>query len=138
VLDSSGLSIVGAGEWAAEKHGGRGRRGWKKLHLGVAPTSEILAHALTEATTDDATTGLDLIDVVDGDLVSIIADAAYDTVAIYETAGARGATVVVLPPGQRTYLAGDQRHPPGWRILSGHDIAFRKPEYHCWMSGGRT
>ena len=35
VLDSTGLSIVGAGEWAAAKHGGRGRRGWRKLHLGV-------------------------------------------------------------------------------------------------------
>ena len=29
----------------------------------------------------------------------VTADAAYDTVAVYETAGARGATVVV-PPGQ--------------------------------------
>ena len=27
VLDSTGLSLVGAGEWAAAKHGGRGRRG---------------------------------------------------------------------------------------------------------------
>ena len=35
VLDSTGLSIVGAGEWAAAKHGGGGRRGWRKLHLGV-------------------------------------------------------------------------------------------------------
>ena len=35
VLDSTGLSIVGEGEWAAAKHGGRGRRGWRKLHLGV-------------------------------------------------------------------------------------------------------
>ena len=35
VLDSTGLSIVGAGEWAAAKHGGRGRRGWRKLHRGV-------------------------------------------------------------------------------------------------------
>ena len=31
VLDSTGLSIVWAGEWAAAKHGGRGRRGWRKL-----------------------------------------------------------------------------------------------------------
>ena len=31
VLDSTGLSIVGEGEWAAAKHGGRGRRGWRKL-----------------------------------------------------------------------------------------------------------
>ena len=35
MLDSTGLSLVGAGEWAAAKHGGRGRRGWRKLHLGV-------------------------------------------------------------------------------------------------------
>jgi hypothetical protein len=35
IVDSTGLSIVGEGEWAAAKYGGRGRRGWKKLHLGV-------------------------------------------------------------------------------------------------------
>ena len=29
VVDSTGLSIVGEGEWAAAKHGGRGKRGWK-------------------------------------------------------------------------------------------------------------
>ncbi len=35
IVDSTGLSIVGEGEWAASKYGGRGRRGWRKLHLGV-------------------------------------------------------------------------------------------------------
>ena len=35
IVDSTGLSIVGDGEWAAAKHGGQGRRGWRKLHLGV-------------------------------------------------------------------------------------------------------
>ena len=30
IVDSTGLSIVGAGEWAAATHGGRGRRGWRK------------------------------------------------------------------------------------------------------------
>ena len=34
-IDSTDLSMVGEGEWAAAKHGRRGRRGWKKLHLGV-------------------------------------------------------------------------------------------------------
>ncbi len=56
VLDSTGLSIVGEGEWAAAKHGGRGRRGWKKLHLGVDRSGVILGHTLTEATVDDAST----------------------------------------------------------------------------------
>ena len=57
----------------------------------------ILAHTLTEATVDDATTALDLITAVDGTLVSVLADAAYDTVAVYETARVRGARVVVPP-----------------------------------------
>ena len=92
VLDSTGLSLVGAGEWAAAKHGGRGRRGWRKLHLGVDQSGAILVHTLTEATGDDATTALDLLTAVEGPLVRITADAASDTVAVYETATARGAT----------------------------------------------
>ena len=35
IIDSSGLAVVGEGEWAAAKHGGNGRRGWKKLHVGA-------------------------------------------------------------------------------------------------------
>ena len=97
VLDSTGLSIVGEGEWAAAKYGGRGRRGWKKLQLGVYRSGVILAHTLTAATVADATTALGLINAVDGPLASVTADATYDTVAVYERAGARGATVVVPP-----------------------------------------
>jgi Transposase DDE domain len=48
VLDSTGLKVYGAGEWQREKHGGRGRRTWRKLHLAVNPDSgEILASELT-------------------------------------------------------------------------------------------
>ena len=71
VLDSTGLSIVGEGEWAAAKHGGCGRRGWRKLHRGVDQSSAILVHTLTEATGDDATTALDLLNTVDGPLVRV-------------------------------------------------------------------
>jgi IS5 family transposase len=97
IIDSTGMSIVGEGEWAAAKHGGRGTRGWKKLHVGVDHTGVIVAHALTEATVDDATTGVELIEAVSDDATRVTADAAYDTVAFYDTAGARGATVVVPP-----------------------------------------
>ena len=98
IVDSSGLSIVGEGEWAAAKHGGRGRRGWKTRHLGVDRSGVIVARALTEASVDDATTGITLIE----------ADAAYDTIGCYEAAGARGATVVVPP----TSTANVSRHGP--------------------------
>ena len=86
VLDSTGLSIVGAGEWTAATHGGRGRRGWRELHLGVDQSGVIRVHTLTEATGDDATTAIDLLNAVEGPLVRVTADAAYDTVAVYETA----------------------------------------------------
>ena len=97
IIDSTGLSMVGEGEWAAAKHGGRGTRGWKKLHLGVDPTGVIVAHALTDATGDDATTGVALIEAVNGALTRVTADGAYDTVAFYDAANARGARVVVPP-----------------------------------------
>ena len=65
----------------------------------------ILVHTLTEETGDDATTALDLLNAVEGPLVRVTADTAYDTVAVYETAGARGATVVV-PPARTANVSG--------------------------------
>ncbi len=72
---STGLSIVGEGEWAAAKHGGKGKRGWKKLHLGVDASGVILAQVLTNGDVDDAVTGLRLIDEVGRDIASITASA---------------------------------------------------------------
>ena len=97
IVDSTGLSIVGEGEWAAAKHGGRGRRGWRKLPLGVDGSRVIVACALTEPTADDAITGSSLVDEVEGHLTRVTADPAYDTLAFYGAAGARGARVVVPP-----------------------------------------
>ena len=62
IVDGTGLSIVGEGEWAVVRHGGRGRRGWKKLHLGVDGSGAILAQVLTDANVDEAQTALTLID----------------------------------------------------------------------------
>jgi IS5 family transposase len=97
IVDSTGLSIVGEGEWAAVKHGGRGKRAWKKLHLGVDESGVIVAEVLTGGNADDAKTGLNLIDDVEGDIASFTADAAYDTTAIYDSALAHGAKVVIPP-----------------------------------------
>jgi IS5 family transposase len=97
VVDSSGLAVVGEGEWAAVKHGGSGKRGWRKLHLGVDGVGVIVAQCLTGASTDDAATALDLIAAADGNLASFTADGAYDTSAVYDAAGARGARVVIPP-----------------------------------------
>ncbi len=97
VVDSTGLSIVGEGEWAAAKHGGKGKRGWKKLHLGVDPTGIIVAEVLRDGHADDAATVPALLAQVDGDLSGFVADAAYDSRSVYDAAVARGATVIVPP-----------------------------------------
>ena len=97
IVDSTGLSIVGDGAWAAAKHGGRGRRGWRKLHLGVDGSRVIVACALPEPTADDASTGIRLVDEVAGHLTRVTADPADDTLAFYGAAGARGARGVVPP-----------------------------------------
>jgi hypothetical protein len=97
IVDSTGLSIIGEGEWAAVKHGGRGKRAWKKLHLAVDRSGVIIAEVLTDGNADDARTALGLIDEVDADMASVTADAAYDTLAIYDAAAARGAKVIVPP-----------------------------------------
>jgi hypothetical protein len=54
VMDSTGLKVYGAGESQTEKHGGRDRRTWRKLHLAVNPdTNEILASELTSQEVGD-------------------------------------------------------------------------------------
>ena len=41
VIDATGLKVHGAGEWLAERHGERGKRGRRKLHLAVDPGNRL-------------------------------------------------------------------------------------------------
>jgi len=63
----------------------------------TVPSGAIVAHVLTDGNVDDAPTGLALIGTVGGDISCVTANGAYDTVAIYEAAAGRDATVVVPP-----------------------------------------
>ena len=60
LVDATGLSIFGEGEWAAAKWGGRGKRGWRKLHVAVDETGFIVAAELTDNTASDASAPPDL------------------------------------------------------------------------------
>jgi transposase len=97
IVDSTGLSIVGQGEWAAVKHGRSGKRAWKKLHLGVDRSGSIVAEILTNGNANDSNAALNLIDGMTAPFASFTADAAYDTIAIYDVAEARDAKVIVPP-----------------------------------------
>tara|TARA_R110002096_G_scaffold148372_3_gene309047 strand:+ start:1948 stop:2238 length:291 start_codon:yes stop_codon:yes gene_type:complete len=82
VIDSSGLAIFGEGEWAAVKYGGKGVRGWKKLHLGVDGDGVIVGPRLTDASVDDGNVGVDFVDSMPGKVRRVIGDGAYDSRAL--------------------------------------------------------
>ena len=99
VVGSTGLQIVGEGPWTSAKHGQRGRREWRKLHVGVAENGVIVAQKLTDSTTDDAGVVPDLLDQISDDkkIVRFTGDGAYDENSIDETCAELGARVVVPP-----------------------------------------
>jgi hypothetical protein len=105
------------GEWATAKYGGKGRRGWKKLHLGVDGSGAIVSHVLTDGSADDAKTGLEVIDAVVGEIQSITGDSAYDSVAVYDAGGCRGAKVVIPPVSSAAVSKRGRRSPSRDRTI---------------------
>jgi hypothetical protein len=84
VIDSTGLKLLGQGEWNEEKHG-RARRSWRKLHLAVAAgTSEIVACVLTDNGAGDAGQVPALLQAIEGEIASVTADGADDGEPVYQ------------------------------------------------------
>jgi Transposase DDE domain len=102
VIDATGLKVHGAGEWLVDKHGERGRRSWRKLHLAVDPgTGEILASELTTTEEGDAALVGPLLEQITGPIASVIADGAYDGEPVYRAVAERQPdppAAVVVPP----------------------------------------
>jgi Transposase DDE domain len=102
VIDSTGLKVYGAGEWQREKHGERGRRTWRKLHLAVNPDSgEILASELTSNQVGDLSLVGPLLDQISGSMASVLADGAYDAEPVYRAVAERQLQpppTVIIPP----------------------------------------
>jgi Transposase DDE domain len=110
VMDSTGLKVYGAGGWQREKHGERGRRTWRQLHLAVDPhRSEILASELTTNEIGDPSMVSPLLDQIPGSLASVTADGAYDDEPMYRAIAARRPQLppaVILPPQATAVLSG--------------------------------
>jgi hypothetical protein len=100
LVDSTGLRLCGPGEWLTEKHGGKSRRSWKKLHLGVdADTGRIVASALTDCDVDDGSQVGPLLSQADGPVASFTADGAFGRDDVYAAVAAQHPdAAVVVPP----------------------------------------
>jgi hypothetical protein len=119
IIDSSGLAVIGEGQWAAAKHGKRGCQGWKKLHRGVEPNGIIVAETLTGPNVDDAKIGVRMSKNARHRVKAVLRDAAYDSREIYEAAEDHAARVFV-PPIQN---ARGNKHSPQARNRSVKRIA---------------
>ena len=69
VIDSTGLKILGDGEWQSHKHKtSNQRRSWRKLHLGIDGDGYIIASALTDRTMDDACVAISMLEQIEGSI----------------------------------------------------------------------
>jgi transposase len=108
VIDSTGLKVFGAGEWQREKHGGKGRRTWRKLHLAVDPESgAILTSELTTTEDGDASQVGPLLDQISGPIASVTADGAYDGAPVYRIIAERDPAAAVIIPPRSTAVPSD-------------------------------
>ena len=85
IVDSTGLKILGCGEWNAHKHkASKKRRDWWKLHIGVDAEGFIVAAELTASSRDDASTLPALLDTIEVPIRRFTADGAYDHRSVYD------------------------------------------------------
>ena len=109
IVDSTGLKILGRGEWNAHKHkASKKRRDWRKLHIGVDAKGFIVAAELTASSRDDASTLPDLLAPLEVPIRRFTADGAYDHRSVYDRASAAGTenVVIVIPPRRSALSAG--------------------------------
>ena len=108
IIDSTGLKVFGAGEWHLEKHGGKARRTWRKLHLAVSPdTGEILASELTGNEDGDASLVRPLLNQITRPINAVLADGAYDGEPIYCAVAERAPDAEVIIPPRATAVVSD-------------------------------
>jgi hypothetical protein len=142
LVDSTGLKLCGAGEWLAEKHGTKRRRAWRVLHLATdADTGRIVASVLTDKDADDGSQVGPLLDRIDGTVVSVTGDGAYDRDDVYAEVMTRhpDAEVIVPPranavPSQAAESAPTRRDRHLQAITEHGRMAWQKASGYNWRA----
>ncbi|MFS0851939.1 IS5 family transposase [Novosphingobium panipatense] len=98
LVDSTGIKMVGEGEWKTRKHGASYRRQWRKVHLGIdARTLDIHAIEVTTNAVGDAPMLPKLLAQIPDDetVVSVSGDGAYDTRKCHGAIAGRNAEAII-------------------------------------------
>jgi len=118
LIDSTGIKMMGEGEWKTKKHGAEYRRQWRKVHLGIdAQTLEIRAIEVTDNAVGDAPMLPELLSQIPPEerIATVSGDGAYDTKGCHEAIARREAEAVVptrknAKPWKENRLGADVRN----------------------------
>lgn len=98
LIDSTGIQVIGEGEWKTLKHGKTSCQVWRKLHLAIdADDQTILAATMTKSVSLDGNYLPGLINRIEGVISQVTGDGAYDKKNCYESAHGRNAKPVFPP-----------------------------------------
>ena len=98
LVDSTGIQVIGEGEWKTLRHGKSRRQLWRKLHIAMdADDQTILSARMTESVRLDGNYLPELIEEIEGPIYQITGDGAYDKKSCYRAAYARGARAIFPP-----------------------------------------
>lgn len=98
LIDSTGVKMIGEGEWKTRKHGAEYRLQWRKVHLGIdAETLEIRAVGVASNSVGDAPMLPDLLAQIPKTeaIASVGGDGANDTKACHACIASRNAVVII-------------------------------------------
>lgn len=98
LVDSTGIRVLGEGEWKRKLYGKQRHRLWRKLHLAMDGDNQmILAAEMSESVRLDGNYLPELIEKIPGKIRQITGDGGYDKKNCYRAAYQRGAKGVFPP-----------------------------------------
>lgn len=97
-FDTTGIKVYGEGEWKVRQHGWNKYRTWRKLHLGIDPsTGLIYAEELTLNSSDDSSMVKTLLSQIGNKIKNVLADGSYDTRKALDEINKKGIHPIVPP-----------------------------------------
>lgn len=122
-VDSTGVKLYGEGEWKVRLHGAEKRRTWRKLHLLIDHTTqEAVACSMSEQYVLDRRELPGLLRTVEGEVVEVLGDGAYDFQDCYKAIHASGARSVIPPQRRARIRTGKEFGDRNAAVLRGREV----------------
>jgi len=124
VVDSTGLTVSGEGDWTVRQHGAGQRRPWRQVQVAVdAQVKDVLAVEVTTAQGPDGDVFAGLLEPIEDPLAQVDADGAYDTGAGSAAAAAHGADLVLPPREQAVPWAAEHPRTQALADMATHGLS---------------